>query len=124
VSWYVEIVNGRIGKIERVLGPFMEGQVPTIVADLEKRFENSVFYARGYDETNPPKPQVPPPVGSDLTIEQLAAHISGDRPERMAKENLAFVRFMHGILRSGGVWGWPATGTFWTKTATGFKRHL
>ncbi len=59
------------------------------------------------------------------TIEELADHISESLSDEDKREaNLKFVLMLHGNMREGGVWGWPAVGEIYKKAGDGFERLL
>lgn len=125
MSWYVQIVNGTDGSVEREAGPCSEKEA----IEWERAFrmralDSRNLYTRRYDEKHPPKPFTPPPIGTELTVEEFAKVMNGDRPPHMQAANLAFLRMTHRMLRLGGSWGWLSTETAWIKTEHGFKRHL
>jgi hypothetical protein len=69
-----------------------------------------------------------PPIGTDLTVYQLAAIISSKIPthdkhrDYKIAANHEFANQLHSMVKTGGVWGWPATATIWEITEDGFRR--
>lgn len=124
-NWYTQVVNGRNGKIESEQGPMEESLAKHLSDHANKELEiiGSSLYSRAFEEGCAPTTELPD-IGDEVTVEELAAAISGDRPERMAASNLAFVRSLHMMLRINGIWGWPGTATFWVKTEKGFRRTV
>lgn len=71
-----------------------------------------------------------PPIGTDLTVYQLAAIISSKIPandkhrDYKVAANHEFAKQLHSMVKTGGVWGWPATATIWEITEDGFRRTV
>lgn len=122
VNWYVEIVDGRDGKIETSMGPMSEQKADRVARGAEINLNHETHYVRQYSEDNPPDPPFMPIVGTKLTFDEFALLISGDRPRKMFDANKAFLICTHKVLKDGGVWGWTSTETFWEKIEGGFRR--
>jgi len=61
------------------------------------------------------------------TIEELADRMNEFGHVTDPKEqagNLSFTKFLHGSLKEGGVWGWPAATEVYKKKGDGFERLL
>lgn len=121
VNWFVEVIDGVTGKVEKKLGPMPERKAEKVEDGLNINLNHERYYTRSYPEGQRPEIALPS-IGSEISAKDLADLITNDRPERMRKANREFMTMMHGILKIGGVWGWPATQTIWKKTATGFRR--
>jgi len=65
-----------------------------------------------------------PPVGTELTIEQLVDLTvpARDYDEAKRAANRWFFEMTHRVLSRNGLWGWIATRTVWEKTEKGFRR--
>lgn len=63
----------------------------------------------------------------EYTIQELADRINEfghvtDKDEQAA--NTKFVEMLHGNLKEGGVWGWPAGTEVYKKVGAGWERLL
>ena len=66
-----------------------------------------------------------PAIGAELSVDGLADSISTAVPTITPPQREANRTFMHTVydmLKIGGMWGWPNTGTTWEKTERGFRR--
>jgi len=59
-----------------------------------------------------------------MKIELVADEISQGLPDWQRNANLDWLRMIHGQLKLGGTWMYPAEESVWIKTEEGFEQRL
>lgn len=55
-----------------------------------------------------------------ISVIDLAKQLWDDLPRYQLRDNARWLQMIHGMLRPGGIWGWPSSGRVFKKVEEGF----